>query len=93
MGAADYLKTYGLELVAGRNVLASDPIREYVVNEALLKKLNIKNPNDILGHKIETYLSPVAAPVVGVVKDFHLRSLRAVSYTHLDVYKRQLAQL
>jgi putative ABC transport system permease protein len=76
LGDADYLKTYGLELVAGRNVLASDTIREYVVNEALLKKLNIKNPNDILGHKIETYLSPVAAPVVGVVKDFHLRSLR-----------------
>lgn len=76
LGDADYLKTYGLELVAGRNVLASDTIREYVVNEALLKKLNIKNPNEILGHKIETYLSPVAAPVVGVVKDFHLRSLR-----------------
>ena len=76
LGDADYLKTYGLELVAGRNVLASDTIREYVVNEALLKKLNIKHPNDILGHNIETYLSPVAAPVVGVVKDFHLRSLR-----------------
>lgn len=76
LGDADYLKTYGLELVAGRNVLASDTIREYVVNEALLKKLKIKHPNDILGHNIETYLSPVAAPVVGVVKDFHLRSLR-----------------
>lgn len=76
LGDADYLKTYGLELVTGRNVEPSDTIREYVVNEALLKKLNIKDPNDILGHKIETYLSPVAAPVVGVVKDFHLRSLR-----------------
>lgn len=76
LGDADYLKTYGLELVAGRNVAPSDTIREYVVNEALLKKLNIKDPNEILGHKIETYLSPVAAPVVGVVKDFHLRSLR-----------------
>lgn len=76
LGDADYLKTYGLQLVAGRNVAPSDTIREYVVNEALLKKLNIKDPNDILGHKIETYLSPVAAPVVGVIKDFHLRSLR-----------------
>lgn len=76
LGDADYLKTYGLQLVVGRNVAPSDTIREYVVNEALLKKLNIKDPNDILGHKIETYLSPVAAPVVGVVKDFHLRSLR-----------------
>lgn len=75
LGDADFLKTYGLKLVAGRNVAPSDTIREYVVNEALLKKLNIKDPNDILGHKIETYLSPVAAPVVGVVRDFHLRSL------------------
>ncbi len=93
LGDSDFLKTYGLKLVAGRNVAPSDTIREYVVNETLLKKLNIKDPNDILGHKIETYLSPVAVPVVGVVKDFHLRSLReqiepCVISTQADRYRK-----
>ncbi|WP_420151135.1 ABC transporter permease [Spirosoma sp.] len=72
---ADYLKTYGLELVAGRNLSPGDTIREYLVNEAFLKKMNIRDPQKILGRKMQYYLSPVALPIVGVVKDFHLRSL------------------
>ncbi len=72
---SDYLETYGLQLVAGRNLMPSDTIQEYLVNESLLKKLNIQDPQQILGRKMETYLSPVALPIVGVVKDFHLRSL------------------
>ncbi|KAA9349983.1 ABC transporter permease [Larkinella humicola] len=73
---ADYLKTYGLQLVAGRNLTESDTIREYLINEALLRKLNIRDPQQVLGRKMQYYLSPVALPIVGVVKDFHLRSLR-----------------
>ncbi|NBB19921.1 FtsX-like permease family protein [Runella sp. CRIBMP] len=72
---SDYLSTFDLHLAAGRNITESDTIREYLVNEALLKKLNIKDSKQILGRKLETYLSPVALPIVGVVKDFHLRSL------------------
>ena len=71
---SEYLETYGLHLAAGRNITPCDTIREYLVNEALLKKLNIQDPQQILGRKMETYLSPVALPIVGVVKDFHLRS-------------------
>ncbi|WP_428654567.1 FtsX-like permease family protein [Runella sp.] len=71
---SDYLETYGLHLAAGRNISPGDTIREYLVNEALLKKLNIQDPQQILGRKMETYLSPIALPIVGVVKDFHLRS-------------------
>lgn len=72
---SDYLKTYGLHLVAGRNIVPSDTIQEYLVNEAFLKKLNIRNPKQIIGQKLQYYLSPVPLPIVGVVKDFHLRSL------------------
>ncbi|GAB4021878.1 ABC transporter permease [Spirosoma koreense] len=72
---ADYLPTYGLQLVAGRNIVPSDTIREYLVNEAFLKKLHIRNPQQILGQKMQYYLSPVALPIVGVVNDFHMRSL------------------
>ena len=73
---ADYLKTYGLQLVAGRNLSESDTIREYLINETLLRKLNIRDPQQVLGRKMQYHLSPVALPIVGVVKDFHLRSLR-----------------
>ncbi|MGA0560322.1 ABC transporter permease [Larkinella sp. VNQ87] len=73
---ADYLKTYGLQLVAGRNLSESDTIREYLINEALMRKMNIRDPQQVLGRKMQYYLSPVALPIVGVVKDFHLRSLR-----------------
>ena len=72
---ANYLDTYGLQLVAGRNISQSDTIREYLVNEAFLKKLNVSDPQKILGRKMQYYLSPIPLPIVGVVKDFHLRSL------------------
>src|SRR5687768_7948074 len=39
---ADYFKTFGLELVAGRTYVQSDTAREIVVNETLVKKLGIK---------------------------------------------------
>ncbi|MGV3558678.1 ABC transporter permease [Larkinella arboricola] len=73
---ANYLKTYGLQLVAGRNISESDTIREYLVNEAFLRKMNIRNPQQVLGHRMQYHLSPVLLPIVGVVKDFHQRSLR-----------------
>jgi putative ABC transport system permease protein len=71
----DYLTTYGLRLIAGRNLTASDTIREYLVNEAFLRKLNIRDPQQILGRRMQYHASPVALPIVGVVKDFQLRSL------------------
>ncbi|GAB3990913.1 ABC transporter permease [Spirosoma daeguense] len=72
----DYVQTYGLQLVAGRNIVPSDTIREYLVNEAFLKKRNIRDPQQVLGLKMQYYLSPIPLPIVGVVKDFHQRSLR-----------------
>ncbi|HEY0109064.1 MAG TPA: ABC transporter permease, partial [Fibrella sp.] len=39
---ADYLNTYQLQLVAGRNIMAGDSIREYVINETLLHKLGFR---------------------------------------------------
>ena len=41
---ADYFKTYNLQFVAGRPYYPSDTVREFVVNETLLRKLGITNP-------------------------------------------------
>ncbi|NID09673.1 ABC transporter permease [Fibrivirga algicola] len=73
---SEYLRTYGLTLVAGRNILASDTIREYLINETLLHQLGFNNPKQVLGKTMQYHLSAVPMPIVGVVKDFHQRSLR-----------------
>ncbi len=73
-GDTEYIKTFGLQLAAGRNLAKSDTIKEYLVNETMVKKLNIKNPNDILGKTIS--MGGIKAPIVGVLKDFNNKSLR-----------------
>ncbi len=70
----DYFETFGLQLVAGKELSKSDTTKEFVVNETLLKKLNVSNPNEALGKIIN--LSGRKGPVVGVVKDFNNSSLR-----------------
>jgi len=78
-GDEDYFKTYGLQIIAGRCYTKSDTLKEVVVNETLVRKLGIKDPNEILGHEILTArIGPrqVWCPVVGVVKDFKTNSLR-----------------
>ncbi|WP_158795420.1 ABC transporter permease [Pedobacter sp. L105] len=70
----DYFKTFGLQFLVGRALSKSDTIKEFVVNETFLKKLNIVNPQDALGKIVD--FGGARAPVVGVVKDFNNLSLR-----------------
>ena len=72
----EYVSTYKLPLVAGRNLQYSDRTREFLVNESLVRKLGIKNPEDILNKEISMWDDKIKCPVVGVVKDFNDRSFR-----------------
>jgi putative ABC transport system permease protein len=70
----NYIPTYGLKLVAGRNYVASDTVSELVVNETFARKLGYA-PQDLIGKTFKlgrrSYM-----PIVGVVQDFHTRPLQ-----------------
>ena len=72
----DYVSTYKLKLVAGRNLEPSGPTKEFLVNESFVKGLGLKKPEDILGKEISIMDGLIKCPVVGVLKDFNDRSLR-----------------
>ncbi|HSZ34800.1 MAG TPA: ABC transporter permease, partial [Puia sp.] len=72
----EYVPAYKLPLVVGRNLHKSDMVKEFIVNESLLKNLGIKNPEDILNKEISLWDDQMKGPVVGVLKDFNDRSLR-----------------
>lgn len=70
---ADYVKTFGLKLMAGRNLLPSDTTREFVVNESLARKLNLTSPEQLLGKTLSVN-GDMTGPIVGIVEDFHDQS-------------------
>ncbi len=83
----DYLKTYGLQLAAGRwfdeideSKIASsipDSLKEYVfvLNETAVKALGFASPQEALGKYVTFGLNDISAPVIGVMKDYHVASL------------------
>ncbi len=74
-GDLDYLKTYGIPIIAGRERL-NDSIREYVVNETLARTLGYQDPGEMVGTTLKW--DTLQIPVVGVMRDFNQRSLRSV---------------
>jgi ABC-type antimicrobial peptide transport system permease subunit len=89
----DYAPTYKLPLIAGRNLHPSDMVREFVVNESLVKNLGIENPEDILNKDISLWDDRMKGPIVGVLKDFNDRSFRShiaplIITTDVDMYNQ-----
>ncbi len=71
-----YFRLYNLPLLAGRVYYPSDTVREFMVNETVVKNLGIKDPDKAIGTMIN--VDGRLFPIVGVVKDFHTNSLRDV---------------
>ncbi|NSL87214.1 FtsX-like permease family protein [Chitinophaga sp. Mgbs1] len=92
-GDASYIRTFGLQLIAGRNLSESDSTGEAVVNEELVSKLGIKKKEDIIGHKLVVGdLNERPVSIVGVVRNFQVRPLMyaiepTLITTHKESYK------
>jgi putative ABC transport system permease protein len=74
----DFLKTYEIELLLGRDFsrdYGADEDGVFLINETALSKLGWGE--GVIGKKIG-YSREVMRPIVGVVKDFHYRSLKEV---------------
>jgi ABC-type antimicrobial peptide transport system permease subunit len=69
-----YFRLYNLQLAAGRIYFPSDTMREFVLNETAVKNLGFQKPQDVIGELVN--VDGKTCPVVGVVKDFHVNSLR-----------------
>jgi putative ABC transport system permease protein len=91
----DYIKTLGIEMVAGRDFskdFAADATGAFVVSEATTRLLGYMNPADALEHPISwnRWDAPDTlkkGKVIGVVKDFHLNSLKEhLSPVLLQIY-------
>ncbi|MBK9565549.1 MAG: hypothetical protein IPO37_10295 [Saprospiraceae bacterium] len=68
---AEYLNTYGMEVVAGTPYEEQDTLRKLIVNEYMVKKLGLTDPRDIIGKTITVGgWDPVS--VRDVIKDFHI---------------------
>jgi len=67
----DYLKTFGIKLVEGANFSVNDKSGGVIVNQTMVKQLNLKNP---IGKNISHGDDKMR--IIGVVKDFNFESLR-----------------
>jgi putative ABC transport system permease protein len=73
VGNEEFIPLYHIQLLAGRNLDTADTMKEIIINETLSKMMGYPQPKDVIGKPI--YWSDVPYPIVGVVKDFHTRSL------------------
>jgi putative ABC transport system permease protein len=74
---ADYIPSFGIKLLAGRNFDRQRPndIKRVIINEALSKGLKFKEPKDAIDQKVlygrDTF------EIAGVVEDYHQMSLKS----------------
>jgi hypothetical protein len=72
--AADphFIPTYHMQLLAGRNLLPGDSLREYLINATYARALGFQHPDQALGKFLSW--NGQTHPIVGVVADFHTAS-------------------
>jgi putative ABC transport system permease protein len=101
----DYVKTMGLQVIAGRDFskdLTTDIREGFIINETAVRELGLGTPEKAIGQRLHwnewepvDTLDPVKrGKVIGVVKDFHVKSLHEkLSTTILHIYPQVLVKM
>jgi putative ABC transport system permease protein len=74
----DFLNVFGMELIAGRNFSKehSTDNRGIIINETAVKLLGYASPAEAIGREVMAWVPEGSGFVVGVVKDYHQKSLK-----------------
>ncbi|MBS1503261.1 MAG: FtsX-like permease family protein, partial [Bacteroidetes bacterium] len=71
-GNEEFVPFYHMKIIAGRNLLPSDSVREYLINETAAKAFGFNKPQKAVGRLL--LLGNKAYPIAGVVADFYENS-------------------
>ncbi|GAB3641516.1 ABC transporter permease [Spirosoma arcticum] len=90
---AHFLTTYGIKLVAGEAFREGDTLPKYIASEGFLKRMGIDRPEQAVGQLIHSGDGKESAPIIGVVKTFHVNSLhQGIDPTLLRVMPKHFYQ-
>ncbi len=74
---AQYAPLFGLQLVAGHYLPASDTVRGYLLNEAAVRQLGVRPAAAIGRHlRLANRLAPSQGPIIGIVRDWYHSGLQ-----------------
>jgi putative ABC transport system permease protein len=102
IGDHDYVKTLGLRIIAGRDFskdMATDVEEGFLINETAVKEWDFGTPEKAIGQKIswdkwspkDTLNKVKRGKVIGVVEDFHYKSLHEkVTASVIQIYPQEL---
>ncbi|MDO3628073.1 ABC transporter permease [Mucilaginibacter sp. BT774] len=76
-GDENYIKVYHIKLLAGRNLMAGDTSKAFLINNTLAKQIGFNNPQDAVGKVISNFNGDRDMQIVGVVSDFNQESIHA----------------
>jgi putative ABC transport system permease protein len=80
-GDTNYIGLYNIRILAGQNVLPVDSPTQFLINETLARDLGFQHPSDAVGHMLNE-----GEPIVGVMADFHLSSIRKPIHPMIFTY-------
>jgi putative ABC transport system permease protein len=75
-GNENFIPLYQIKLLAGRNLMHADSMKEIIINENLSQLMGCKKPEEAIGKTL--YWDDKPFPVVGVVADFHSGSFHEI---------------